>query len=66
MFVELVVVYFLFVETSGSSLEEMAVIIDGEEAREEIIEGVARATEHKMVDMGVEDEKRVVPVETAL
>ena len=39
--------YFLFVETSGASLEEMAAIIDGEEARNEIIEGVARVTDGK-------------------
>jgi hypothetical protein len=45
--VELLVVYFLFVETSGSSLEEMAAIIDGEEVRDTIIEAVARATDGK-------------------
>lgn len=45
LFVELVVVYFLFVETSGASLEETAAIIDGTEAREQLAEGVARATE---------------------
>jgi hypothetical protein len=50
LFVELLVVYFLFVETSGSSLEEMAVIIDGEEARDTIIEAVARVTEGKAMD----------------
>ncbi|ORY11750.1 general substrate transporter [Clohesyomyces aquaticus] len=48
IFVELVVVYFLFVETSGSSLEEMAVIIDGEEARDTIIQAVARVTDGKV------------------
>jgi hypothetical protein len=50
LFVELLVVYFLFVETSGSSLEEMAVIIDGEEVRDTIIEAVARVTEGKAMD----------------
>jgi hypothetical protein len=50
LFVELLVVYFLFVETSGSSLEEMAAIIDGEEVRDTIIEAVARVTEGKAVD----------------
>lgn len=60
-------VYFLFVETSGSSLEEMAAIIDGEEARENIIEGVARATnEKKLGSLGVEDEKRLTSAETAV
>jgi hypothetical protein len=48
--VELLVVYFLFVETSGSSLEEMAAIIDGEEVRDTIIEAVARVTEGKAGD----------------
>ncbi|KAL5115647.1 hypothetical protein ACEQ8H_006446 [Pleosporales sp. CAS-2024a] len=47
LFVELVVVYYLFVETSGSSLEEMAAIIDGEEVRDTIIEAVARVTDGK-------------------
>jgi hypothetical protein len=47
LLVELMVVYFLFVETSGSSLEEMAAIIDGEEVRDTIIEAVARATDGK-------------------
>lgn len=37
--------YFLFVETSGASLEETAAIIDGEEVQERLAEGVARATE---------------------
>jgi hypothetical protein len=58
--VELLVVYFLFVETSGSSLEEMAVIIDGEEVRDTIIEAVARVTDGKMIDQreDVMDDKR--------
>ncbi len=56
LFVELVVVYFLFVESSGSSLEEMSAIIDGTEVREAIIEGVARATEQKGMQVsGIED-----------
>lgn len=70
LFIELIVVYFLFVETSGSSLEEMAAIIDGEDAREQIIEGVARATEHKSVggDSGetVGDEKRALASENMI
>jgi hypothetical protein len=67
LFVELLVVYFLFVETSGSSLEEMAAIIDGEDARETIIEGVARAAdEKKMANLGEEDEKRVNPTVVAV
>ncbi|RDW78372.1 general substrate transporter-4 [Coleophoma crateriformis] len=56
IFIELIVVYFLFVETQGSSLEEMAAIIDGEEARDTIIEGVARATDMKIESV---DEKRI-------
>lgn len=47
---ELIIVYFLFVETSGSSLEEMAAIIDGEEVRDTIVEAVARVTDSKMVE----------------
>jgi hypothetical protein len=60
LLVELVVVYFLFVETSGSSLEEMAAIIDGEEVRDTIIEAVARVTDSKAVEQREEmmDDKR--------
>jgi len=45
LFVELLVVYFLFVETHGASLEETAAILDGAEIQERFVEGVARATE---------------------
>ncbi|KAI8943343.1 hypothetical protein NX059_001360 [Plenodomus lindquistii] len=45
LFVELLIIYFLFVETSGSSLEEISVIIDGEEVRDAMIEAVAKATD---------------------
>ena len=48
LLVELIVVYLLFVETSGSSLEEMAAIIDGEEVRATIIEAVAKVADGKM------------------
>jgi hypothetical protein len=60
LLVELLVVYFLFVETSGSSLEEMAAIIDGEEVRDTIIEAVARVTDGKVVTTRDEmsDDKR--------
>jgi hypothetical protein len=60
LFVELLVVYFLFVETSGSSLEEMAAIIDGEEVRDTIIEAVARVTDGKAVEQRSDmmDDKR--------
>jgi hypothetical protein len=60
LFVELLVVYFLFVETSGSSLEEMAAIIDGEEVRDTIIEAVARVTDGKALDQreATMDDKR--------
>ena len=47
LFVELVVVYFLFVETRGASLEETAAILDGLTVQEKLIEGVARATENE-------------------
>lgn len=50
LFVELIVVYYLFVETSGSSLEEMAALIDGEEVRDDIIEHVARVVDAKLAD----------------
>ena len=43
LFVELLVVYFLFVETHGASLEETAAILDGAEIQERFVEGVARA-----------------------
>lgn len=64
------VVYFLFVETSGASLEEVAIIIDGEEAREHLIEEVTRATDYKVSGTGREENqdeaKTVVPVESTL
>lgn len=47
LFVELVVVYFLFVETRGFSLEETAAILDGVAVQEQLTEGVARATEYE-------------------
>jgi hypothetical protein len=47
LFVELVVVYFLFVETQGASLEETAAVMDGIAVQEQLIERVARATEHE-------------------
>jgi hypothetical protein len=53
LLIELIVVYFLFVETSGSSLEEMAAIIDGEEVRDTIIEAVARVTDGKAMEVVV-------------
>lgn len=60
LLVELLIVYFLFVETSGSSLEEMAAIIDGEEVRNTIIEAVARVTDGKAMHQreDVMDDKR--------
>ncbi|KAF2004256.1 MFS general substrate transporter [Amniculicola lignicola CBS 123094] len=57
IFVELVIVYFLFIETSGSSLEEMAAIIDGEDVRDTIIEAVARVTDRKVDDNTHHDHK---------
>jgi hypothetical protein len=44
--VEVLVVYFLFVETRGASVEETAAILDGTEVQVALVEGVARATEH--------------------
>jgi hypothetical protein len=45
LFVELIVVYSLFVETYGASVEETAAILDGAAVQEQLIEGVARATD---------------------
>ncbi|KAF2025999.1 MFS general substrate transporter [Setomelanomma holmii] len=50
LLVELIIVYFLFVGTSGSSLEEMAAIIDGEEVRDDIIGHVAKTVDGKTVN----------------
>ncbi|TVY80424.1 Lactose permease [Lachnellula suecica] len=47
LFVEVLVVYFLFVETRGASVEETAAILDGTEIQLALVEGVARATEHE-------------------
>jgi hypothetical protein len=44
LLVELVVVYFLFIETSGSSLEEISLLIDGPELKEKMVDNVAQAT----------------------
>ncbi|KAF4628325.1 hypothetical protein G7Y89_g9828 [Cudoniella acicularis] len=41
--VELVVVYFLFIETGNMSLEQTAAILDGTDIQEKFVEGVARA-----------------------
>ena len=43
--IECLVVYFVFVETRGFSLEETAAILDGEDVQAQIIQGVSRATE---------------------
>lgn len=48
LLVELVVVYFLFVETSKLSLEETAAVIDGEEMQNKLAEGVIRNTEKNL------------------
>ncbi|RAO73892.1 uncharacterized protein BHQ10_009904 [Talaromyces amestolkiae] len=40
---ELIVVYFLWVETRGPSLEEIAAILDGQEVKEKLIETAADA-----------------------
>ena len=49
--------YFLFVETRGASLEETAAILDGAAVQEQLIEGVARATEHESKVPFPENEK---------
>jgi hypothetical protein len=53
---ELIVVYFLFVETGGLSLEETAAILDGKEVQEALAENVARNTEKTL---GNKDETAV-------
>jgi hypothetical protein len=40
----LIVVYFLFIETRGSSLEEISMMTGGAEIEEKMIENVAHAT----------------------
>ncbi|KAL1634229.1 hypothetical protein SLS58_010773 [Diplodia intermedia] len=55
LFVELVVVYFLFVETSGKSLEETAAILDGDEATEKLQENARQVAE--AITVQVLDEK---------
>lgn len=45
---ELVVIYFLFIETKGSSLEEISLKIDGIQMQQKLSEGVADATEKEV------------------
>ena len=42
--VEVVVVYFLFIETGNASLEQTAAILDGAAVQEKLVDEVARAT----------------------
>ncbi|KAF9634251.1 hypothetical protein BFW01_g5146 [Lasiodiplodia theobromae] len=56
LFVELVVVYFLFVETGGKSLEETAALLDGEAITEKLQENAKQAAEE--ITVHVFDEKR--------
>lgn len=58
LLVELITVYFLFVETAGTSLESTAVKLDGQEVRDQMAEGVAHATGKKSV-VAVTDKERV-------
>ena len=44
IFIELVVVYFVFIETKGSSLEEISMMIDGHEIKEKLVDSVVQAT----------------------
>jgi hypothetical protein len=57
---ELVVVYFLFVETGNMSLEETAVILDGEDYENRLVGTTAAIAEKKL---GAEGNTRVT-VET--
>jgi hypothetical protein len=60
LFVELVVVYFLFIETRGSSLEEIALMIDGPDMSAKMMENVEMATVqtlHDKEDVGTAHEK---------
>ncbi|KAJ5336640.1 uncharacterized protein N7506_004662 [Penicillium brevicompactum] len=59
---ELVVVYFLFVETGNMSLEETAVILDGKQVENKLIEVTASVSEKKIA-MQEEVERSVVPGE---
>lgn len=43
--VELVIVYFLFVETGNMSLEQTAAILDGTQVQDKLVEEVARAVD---------------------
>ena len=62
--IECLVVYFLFVETRGVSLEETAAILDGEAVQAQIIQGVSRATEElKHSRTGKTDSTHIIPVE---
>lgn len=45
LLLELVVVYFLFVETGNLSLEETAAVLDGEETQNKLREEVIRNTD---------------------
>ncbi|GME56944.1 Lactose permease [Neofusicoccum parvum] len=56
LFVELVVVYFLFVETGGKSLEETAALLDGKEAAEKLQENAKLVAED--ITIHVVGEKR--------
>lgn len=42
--VELLVVYFLFVETGNNSLEQTAALLDGVDAKDQLVEQVAKTT----------------------
>jgi len=44
LFVELLVVYFMFVETGNNSLEQTAALLDGEDAKDRLVETVAKNT----------------------
>jgi MFS family permease len=45
---ELIVIYFLFIETRGSSLEEISFKIDGVEIKDKLSDGVAETTENEI------------------
>ncbi|RAO69021.1 uncharacterized protein BHQ10_005033 [Talaromyces amestolkiae] len=61
---ELIVVYFLFVETGNLSLEETAVIMDGEEYENKLIEGAASVAEKNLQKDDVAVESKALPGES--
>lgn len=55
IFIELIIIFFLFVETGGKTLEETAALLDGEEAAGKLEENAKQAAKQIAVHIG--DEK---------